>query len=782
MRRLPFVVLTWLSLMTACQDNKYDITAPQSSITLSETKIEVSPLGRYYTLAVSGVADYDSIISATSSASWVEVDEMWSSVLRIYIKPNMVKGSSREATVTLTTQSGSAATLTVIQNRDNQNLLTDDSLSRVARVGFGYNLAIDYMDVKSATEPVFDYNALKGAESEWGTIIAQDHRNRLDYKLHTAYSIVEMAENLMSEQTDGVSFFGLSKTVSKYLSVETFESDKQSYGFGKITKVVATRYIDMGKIDAIIREGNTSVFTSDFREYYNAVHSDPSEENVRKLVDRFGTHIVTYADLGGRLEYTINFKAEQVSREEMEYTMKYKNGNLQESDENRRHEKLDNINSSMYVTVYGGDSVVQASLQTASPTTDTNQQIPNDLLEAWTATIADDDSLRQNLVMASCHMTPIWQLFPEEHIRNAVLSYIIRMADAMVLSPETLAVLGLEGYKKIAVSSLDLDDFSDTGLDPDDVSPNNYPTLVKVAYVNGVPLLEICNEYVPEIRGDKRVTIVYPINKQKTNIRRGIFTGNGENSPCEISFDDKGGCYVAQIDGYGPGGTIDSIFYIDGALYDNNMNVPVLDATNSTALISQFFDMGLHYWNNVGFDDGMDLNHETETLLPILKIGPGYWTRTFMKDKNLYLLSPEIPNGIQLRVVDNSDVSWGYNWRIPTKDEIYALMQYIGNNAKALFPNQQSGLNVEFIGFQVVVVKGEFTATVIDTRCDREDCCVIASANGQDDVVMLTLRPDYTYYFDNIPSSAVVIEGELKEYYHFPTLGYRSYNYSYPFK
>lgn len=309
MRRLPFVVLTWLSLMTACQDNKYDITAPQSSITLSETKIEVSPLGRYYTLAVSGVADYDSIISATSSASWVEVDEMWSSVLRIYIKPNMVKGSSREATVTLTTQSGSAATLTVIQNRDNQNLLTDDSLSRVARVGFGYNLAIDYMDVKSATEPVFDYNALKGAESEWGTIIAQDHRNRLDYKLHTAYSIVEMAENLMSEQTDGVSFFGLSKTVSKYLSVETFESDKQSYGFGKITKVVATRYIDMGKIDAIIREGNTSVFTSDFREYYNAVHSDPSEENVRKLVDRFGTHIVTYADLGGRLEYTINFKA-----------------------------------------------------------------------------------------------------------------------------------------------------------------------------------------------------------------------------------------------------------------------------------------------------------------------------------------------------------------------------------------------------------------------------------------------------------------------------------------
>ena len=771
MKRWCYIILAALSLMTACQDDKYDITVPESAVTLSESRIDVGPLGRYYTLSVRGVADTDSVLSATPSASWVEVDELWSSVLRIYVRPN--KGVPREATVTLTTKNGSKATLTLIQHSDNeQNALTGDSLSRVARVGFGYNLAIDYMDVKSATEPVFDYNALKSAETEWGIIIAQDHRNRLDYKLHTAYSIVEMAENLMSEQTDGVSFLGLSKTVSKYLSIKTFESDKQSYGFGKITKVVATRYIDMGKIDAIIREGNTSIFTSDFREYYNAVHSDPSEENVRKLVDRFGTHIVTYADLGGRLEYTINFQAEQVSREEMEYTMKYKNGNLQECDEKRQHEKLDNINSSMNVTVYGGDPAARESLQTASPTTDTNQQIPRSLLEAWTATIADEDSLRQNLVMASCHMTPIWQLFPEEHIRNAVLGYIIRMADAMVLSPETLLILGLEGYRKFSVTNLKLDDFGS-----DDNS-----TLIKVAYVKGVPLLEICNEYVPEIRGDRRVTIVYPIYNQKTNIRRGIFTGNGENPPCEISFDDYGGCYVAQLDGYGPGETIDSLFYIDGALYDSDMNVPVVDASNATSITPQYLDLGLHYWFNVGHGGGMDLNHETTASFPYVKIGPGYWTRSFIKDKDAQLLSPEMPEGMQLRVVENSEISWGTNWRIPTKDHIHALMQYIGNNAKALFPNQQSGLNIAFRGYEVRVVKGEFTVTTVETRTDRKGCCVIASMNGSDDIVMLVLKPDYTSFFESVPSTAIVKEGELKNYYHFHTIGYRSSHYSYPTK
>ena len=365
--------------------------------------------------------------------------------------------------------------------------------------------------------------------------------------------------------------------MTQYKSVKAFESRAQSYGFAKISKIVATRYIDMGKIDALIREGCTNIFTEEFRGYYQAVLEDPSDNTIRKLVNKYGTHIVTYADLGGRLEYTINFQANQVSRDEMELTMKYKNGNLKDSDTKRRQEQFANINSSMYVTVIGGSTATGRALQQASPTTDTNQQIPTQLLAEWLNTIVNDNDNRENLAMANCRLTPIWQLYPQENVRNAILSYILRLSENMMLSPDMRELLGINGYKRFNVSKLKLDGF---GTDENS-------TLVKVAYVDNSPMLEICNEYVPQIRGDKRVTIVYPIVNRKSNIRRGIFPGNGENPPCEVSFDNDGGCYVAQIEGYHPGDILDSLYYIDGALYSESMNVTVQDATNKTDLVDQ---------------------------------------------------------------------------------------------------------------------------------------------------------------------------------------------------
>ena len=39
-------------------------------------------------------------------------------------------------------------------------------------------------------------------------------------------------------------------------------------------------------------------------------------------------------------------------------------------------------------------------------------------------------------------------------------------------------------------------------------------TLVKVVYHGKVPVAEICHEYVPDIRADRRVTVMYPLVKR----------------------------------------------------------------------------------------------------------------------------------------------------------------------------------------------------------------------------------------------------------------------------
>ena len=50
-------------------------------------------------------------------------------------------------------------------------------------------------------------------------------------------------------------------------------------------------------------------------------------------------------------------------------------------------------------------------------------------------------------------------------------------------------------------------------------------TLVKVVYHGKVPVAEICHEYVPDIRADRRVTVMYPLVKGSPNLNRGIFLG-----------------------------------------------------------------------------------------------------------------------------------------------------------------------------------------------------------------------------------------------------------------
>lgn len=777
-RRLILFVAV-LSLMTACQDKREDISVPPLS--LSETEVTIGPLGRYYAVNIGNVSPDDSVVAASTSSDWVQVDELSSSMIRIYVCPNDDE-SRRSATVCITTNLGGSATLSVIQRSDAESdanaLPTGDNLTVQGRVGFGYDLMCDYMDPKSATELIFDYNALLLAEREYGTIVAQDRRNRLDYTLHTAYSIAEMAENLMSEQTDGVSFFGLSRKMTKYKSVQSFRNEAQSYGFAKISKIVATRYIDMGKIDALIREGQTNIFTDEFRKCYEAVIKDPSESVIQSMVKKYGTHVVTYADLGGRLEYTINFQAEQVSRDEMEATMKYKNGNYRDSDSRRRLEKLNNTWSSMNVTVFGGSPEAADALQHASPTTNTNQQIPSDLLAAWTNTIVNDAEHQKNLAMSNCRLIPIWQLFPQENIRNAVLSYIIRLSENMMLSPETRELLGLSGYKKFGVNRLNLYGF---GTDEN-------ATLVKVAYVDNVPMLEICNEYVPQIRGDKRVTIVYPVVGQRSNIRRGVFPGNGENPPCEVSFDDEGGCYVAQIEGYHPGDVLDTLFYIDGALYPESMNVPVTDADSKLYLEDQAL-ITEHRNGQIYF----------QSKTPIVKIGSGYWGRNCIKKpKDLFGTDTILyfsPIGNSERV---SGQDWGYPiegremWFFPEGNVMNVLLNYLGNNIKVLFKGCQSGLNTESEGYQYhyleIAPERKDHPDVDKVEMRQSGTCAFIFCRFENQQInnekMLLIHPDYTIsVIEDLYESTILSDDyAVITQYEAPVYPYHGTRYKYPFR
>ena len=96
---------------------------------------------------------------------------------------------------------------------------------------------------------------------------------------------------------------------------------------------------------------------------------------------------------------------------------------------------------------------------------------------------------------------------------------------------------------------------------------------MKVLYRDKTPIMEICSEYVPKIRTDRRITMFYPINNGRTNHGQGLFPGDRDgNRPAFVSF-YQGQCYVEPIENYGYYDQVTKAYYMHGNLYERDFGI-----------------------------------------------------------------------------------------------------------------------------------------------------------------------------------------------------------------
>lgn len=745
-----FVFAALLSLlMAACSDHE-DVFNPQDEsamLKLSEQKIQVLHDGRYYLIT----AESDSLahIRVSSSNEWVKLDAdtiSTSGVFTFYVEPN--EGDrGRDAQIRFSLNGELLQeNLAIHQNseaEDGDNAVSD-SITRKTRVGYGYNMLIDYMNPNCVTEPIFDYGKLLAAEQSWGTIISQDGRSVENFKFHCAYSIEDMAAWLTEQTTSETNFLFYNKKVQKFKQVSEFALDQQAYGYSSLEKIVATRYLDEGKLESLIRQGN-NLFTDDFYALYQQVNASPNSEIVRKFVEKYGTHYVLYADLGGKLEYTVNFKAKEVNKETVERYLEYKNGKQVESSSSQSASHNICSKGGLNFEIYGGSEKAIKELKATSEISDRYGQVSAPMLGNWLNSVKESDL--SSVDMVSCKVKPIWQLFTNSTARGLIISCIVEMANqAGGDLTKRLQELSLDNFYKVNIDSKMLE-FANSAT----------TTLVKVGYFDGLPKVEICNEYVPEIRGDRRVSIVYPIYQCQTNIRRGVFLGDGDNPPSEVMFDEEGGCHVRPMAGYGRGDKISTLYYIDGAFYTEDMGIKMQNVSlNVEDYMASFYD---------------------KTTYPVVKIGPGYWLRKNVTGR-LYFGEPKDPldpecydyyskedfeNGMLYANVfcgtklsvresfpgvfdaeEDASKEHRIHWYVPRNRDVIALQNYIGKNCKALFPNQQTGFEAQFAGY--IGGHDVFTGrTIRDELHEYGKYCMIAAketekGSGQ----ALILAPNYT--------------------------------------
>lgn len=755
---LTLLSLLVLPVLSSCSDD--DDPSLLSSVQLSEQEMEISSSGRYCSVTVSADTLSHSVHASTNE-SWIELDDEYPTAdgnIAFYVQPNE-EGSSRDGIITFTLDNDMPATLTIHQRslaEDDVNSLPGGQLTRQSRVGYGYNMLVDYIDPKSVTEPIIDYQKVVEAEQTWGTIITEEGRSQQELQIHCSYSIEEMASWMTEQVSTETKMFFCNKKVEKFKHVSEHKLDQRTYGFSSLAKTVATRYIDEGKLESVIRSGNKDIFTKQFRKQYDEVNNSPSDKNIAQLIKTYGTHLVIYADLGGRLDYMVNFRSEETSRESVEKYMKYKNGKLKNNEEtSEASHNICNSGDSLAFDIYGGSQDAIRQLTSSRSVKDPFAQIDASLLDGWLKSVKASDP--SSISIVRCHLMPIWQLFSNQDARNKVISAILKLS----YGNNSIAGRSLEELAK-RLEELSLDNYYrfDLTSDLERWGSDANSTLVRLAYFQGLPKVEICNEYVPELRGDRRVTVYYPIYKHVTNIRRGFFPGDGENPPAEITFDTQGGCYVMPLKNYSAGDRLTTVYYIDGAFYPTNMGIDIQSVSMSLKDYKvDFYEGGNNY--------------------PVVKIGPGYWIRKNITGQmefgepvdpddpycyDYYMYEEERNGMLYSNVFYGNSLAYRTNhpgafdadvdefnnrihWYLPRVQDVRTLEKYIGTNCKALFPNQQSGFEAQFAGYYGKyddLNNGKSFGNRFDMHYVGEYCFIPSKEVVSNSGEALVLSPDYT--------------------------------------
>lgn len=767
---LYMVTALLMTTTIACTDDDGLPSPVPSMLTMSETEVELSPKEQYYTVT----ADIDnnsqaSVLRIKNDATWCAVADTvaYDGVVEFHVEAND-DTSDRCATICIVdstaTSQTQVATITLTQHGTGYDDSNADDATTKFQVGYGYNVFKEFNSDVSSTETILDLNAIASSKDAMvRSMIQYVPRSREEVTHIVANSVYEMAALMEKEYNKTTQkCTGSKKTISRFTSQASYTANANSYSYIKLTHTVASAALDYSVFQYCI-DNNINIFTDEFNKVRKSIIKKPNDtKQIDDFLNKYGSHIVTATDLGGMMDLVLNFsrtmKGEPNLRAEDFSDFFFHD---EQSDYLDMNGKIDGLVSNISTTgtfkIVGGKKEISEKIQKSLA--GGGQQITSSDMLEWQQSIEgnplQDGGLMKRLAAVNFTLAPIWNLFPKT-VEPKIYDRVLVMAQKSNNSLDDY-ITGLDNYQ----FSISKDRLASFGT-------NEQSTLVRVVYANNsgdslLPVLEVCNEYVPKIRSDRRINVIYGINKGRTYHGAGLFSGDGEgNPPAWLTFSD-GECYVKPIDGYSPTDIIDSIYYMRGNLYVKNFNI-----STSHPRKMEIKDQYLQFSNSHKY--------------PIVKLGSGYWTRCNIKENMMFgtqrrgrfqvhevltgnILFAEIFDTNNDRFLDDNYTVYGKDidavygkrtkWYIPVTEDRTNLTAYLGDNLKALFKNQVAGFDAEFVGYY-----GQYdilTGIVLDgqNRLGVDKYCCLAFKkdleSNEGDALLLTT--DYTWNHASIKAT-----------------------------
>ena len=337
--------------LTSCHDDDDAIVPESGAWTVSvagSDDVLLSRLASYerLTVNISGYdAERDGAVVITSTEDWLAVTSDTLAADSVVLVAVTTNNESRRRTASLVFTSVNNPSLRGVLPVSQQSPTEQDANGADARsvlyVGYGYDIyaALDNPMSVRTKRPVID---LENLEANSGVFNFEAiHNSRMattTVESYAATSIHEMATLLTGTSSNSdIDIAGSVETCKRAVNAaKKVEITEQNFGYGMMTKTVASKTLDMGalsylrKLDSEDRNSNRLSLTYDFKKRLWEIESMQGEQRrnaITALLLEYGTHVVVQADLGGKIDYAFtlqrerSFRTEAEVNEEVRYTI-----------------------------------------------------------------------------------------------------------------------------------------------------------------------------------------------------------------------------------------------------------------------------------------------------------------------------------------------------------------------------------------------------------------------------------------------------------------------------
>ena len=742
-------------LLVGCSEHEETLTEPEvpadAVFTVSAADTLLSRFASFenITVKVAHSEKDEGAITVNANADWLtlKTDTLPKDGIISLATTDNKSSTRREALLTFSSATGTKATLRLYQR-----CIADDDVNADPAadgyLGYGYDIyqSLDNPMAVRKTHAVLSLDQLRTQSSDITYEVVHENRlSRTDFNIYSARSISEYATLLTNSASNTeVKLMGCKQNCDQLQQVTRKEDLMVSnVAYGVMQKAVWSRTIDRGAL-MHLRDAGNQLFTFEFKQDLQKVTGQTGAaraDALARLLDKYGTHVVVQADYGGKIDYTFTMTKTGSLRydEELRCQAEFTLGRLPKAEWSDKQSSV--LSSSKQtqgaINITGGSAATRQQLQQDVKGLGAADGLPPEHLLQWLGSInySDHPGTDEALDVIHFEIIPLWDLFTGD-LQREMMHAVLSRADLSSCKVSD-AIANIDLYW------IDLSKAVQFGIDDN-------ATLSRIVYVKGVPVLNVCSEYVPMIRADERVNIAYPIYNNKVGLSlgfSGLFLGDGIHQPAYVMF-DKTDCYVEPITTLTGETVLNQIGYVGGNLYHDRHQLPFQNVTPETH--DDFF---IYRYNG-----------ETHTT-PVVKVGASFWTRRDITHGMGFTPDPDSDDDVREIMTDGTlftrfqyDVtaqagrsnSWSYGydgkrWNLPQPAQVYQLFIYMGITPKALFRGQVSGFNAQFNGYQGQADILNSNALGENAHRGKGELNIVASksSNSVDDACLMLLDSHY---------------------------------------